>query len=136
MSETETQSFFASKRPFFVFCLKMCRRLLSSFLYVLLVAVLLGTTFGPPLAEKLHEGEPLVVDVSYVCEDFVPASVPESFYELSAKNINGETVSMADFKGKVVLVVNTASYWSVCETPDPLPGLLVARFIPRLSSLV
>ncbi|SMP58752.1 glutathione peroxidase [Anoxynatronum buryatiense] len=31
------------------------------------------------------------------------------FYELSATNIDGETVSMADYKGKVVVVVNTAS---------------------------
>lgn len=32
-----------------------------------------------------------------------------AFYELSARKINGEDVSMADFAGKVVLVVNTAS---------------------------
>ncbi|PSW06702.1 glutathione peroxidase [Photobacterium lipolyticum] len=32
-----------------------------------------------------------------------------SFYELSANNIRGENVSMSDFAGKVVLVVNTAS---------------------------
>lgn len=32
-----------------------------------------------------------------------------SFYEFSAKNIYGEEVSMEKYKGKVVLVVNTAS---------------------------
>ncbi|NLO70072.1 MAG: glutathione peroxidase [Porphyromonadaceae bacterium] len=31
------------------------------------------------------------------------------FYSYSAKNIQGDSVSMADYKGKVVLVVNTAS---------------------------
>ncbi|MEN1760120.1 glutathione peroxidase [Anoxynatronum sibiricum] len=31
------------------------------------------------------------------------------FYEFSATNIDGETVNMADYKGKVVVVVNTAS---------------------------
>ncbi|PSW20530.1 glutathione peroxidase [Photobacterium sanctipauli] len=31
------------------------------------------------------------------------------FYELNATRINGESVSMNDFEGKVVLVVNTAS---------------------------
>jgi glutathione peroxidase len=32
-----------------------------------------------------------------------------SFYDYSANNIYGEEVSMGEFKGKVVLVVNTAS---------------------------
>ena len=31
------------------------------------------------------------------------------FYDFTAKNINGKEVNMKDFKGKVVLVVNTAS---------------------------
>ncbi|MEZ8094427.1 glutathione peroxidase [Photobacterium swingsii] len=32
-----------------------------------------------------------------------------TFYDLSAQNIRGENIAMADFAGKVVLVVNTAS---------------------------
>lgn len=32
-----------------------------------------------------------------------------TFYDFSAKNLKDETISMAQFKGKVVLVVNTAS---------------------------
>lgn len=32
-----------------------------------------------------------------------------NFYDFSAFKMNGETVSMSDFKGKVVIVVNTAS---------------------------
>jgi len=32
-----------------------------------------------------------------------------SFYDIRAKNIGGEVISMADYKGKVVLVENTAS---------------------------
>ena len=31
------------------------------------------------------------------------------FYELSATNMDGEVVNMADYQGKVVVVVNTAS---------------------------
>lgn len=31
------------------------------------------------------------------------------FYELSAKNIQGKEISMKDFEGKVIVVVNTAS---------------------------
>ena len=32
-----------------------------------------------------------------------------SFYDLTVENTKGETISLADFKGKVVLVVNTAT---------------------------
>ena len=32
-----------------------------------------------------------------------------SFYNYSAENIDGKEVNMANYKGKVVLVVNTAS---------------------------
>lgn len=32
-----------------------------------------------------------------------------SFYNFSAKDINGKEVSMEDYKGKVVIIVNTAS---------------------------
>jgi glutathione peroxidase len=32
-----------------------------------------------------------------------------SVYDFEAKNINGETVSLADYKGKTLLIVNTAS---------------------------
>lgn len=35
--------------------------------------------------------------------------VAESFYELSAISLQGKEVSMSDYKGKVVLIVNTAS---------------------------
>lgn len=34
---------------------------------------------------------------------------PKTFYDFSANNIDGKSVSMAAYKGKVVLVVNTAS---------------------------
>ncbi|MCR1953083.1 MULTISPECIES: glutathione peroxidase [unclassified Clostridium] len=32
-----------------------------------------------------------------------------SFYDYSAKNIDGKEINMSDYKGKIVLVVNTAS---------------------------
>ena len=34
----------------------------------------------------------------------------KSFYDLSVKSINGEIINMNEFKGKVILVVNVASY--------------------------
>ena len=42
------------------------------------------------------------------------------FYDFTAKNINGKEVNMKDFKGKVVLVVNTASK---CGFTPQLEGL-------------
>eukprot|EP00761_Pharyngomonas_kirbyi_P011067 gb/GECH01011091.1/.p1 GENE.gb/GECH01011091.1/~~gb/GECH01011091.1/.p1 ORF type:complete len:171 (+),score=37.93 gb/GECH01011091.1/:1-513(+) len=37
------------------------------------------------------------------------SSAPENFFDLSAKKINGKEQQFSDYKGKVVLVVNTAS---------------------------
>lgn len=34
-----------------------------------------------------------------------------SFYDLSAEKLDGKTGSFSDYKGKVVLVVNTATLW-------------------------
>lgn len=42
------------------------------------------------------------------------------FYDFKAKKINGQEVSMADYNGKVVLVVNTASK---CGLAPQLKGL-------------
>lgn len=36
-----------------------------------------------------------------------------NFYDFSAKKINGQDVNMNEYKGKVVLVVNTASNWGL-----------------------
>jgi glutathione peroxidase len=36
-------------------------------------------------------------------------TMPTSFYDFSATSINGDTIPMSTYKGKVVLVVNTAS---------------------------
>jgi len=36
-------------------------------------------------------------------------ATPKSFYDLSYTDINGKTLSMADYKGKYVLCVNVAS---------------------------
>lgn len=37
------------------------------------------------------------------------ALAEKSFYDLTAKNVDGETVSFSQFKGKTLLIVNTAS---------------------------
>lgn len=33
------------------------------------------------------------------------------FYDIKAKKLSGEVVSLADYRGKIVLVENTASLW-------------------------
>ena len=33
------------------------------------------------------------------------------FYDIRARKIGGEVISMSDYKGKVVLIENTASLW-------------------------
>lgn len=35
----------------------------------------------------------------------------KSFYDFSAKDLNGKTVSMSEFNGHVVLAVNVATFW-------------------------
>ncbi len=39
----------------------------------------------------------------------MPAEDPEKLYQFKVKKINGEEVPLADFKGKTLLIVNTAS---------------------------
>ncbi len=42
-------------------------------------------------------------------DDVKGAAVPQSFYELSAATLSGEPADLKEYKGKVALVVNTAS---------------------------
>src|SRR5262245_66365396 len=42
-------------------------------------------------------------------DDTKGSAVPQSFYELSATKLSGEPADLKDYKGKVALVVNTAS---------------------------
>jgi glutathione peroxidase len=59
-------------------------------------------TNEPPQLESRPDGARLV----NVCKE---PTMAKSFYDFSAQSIDGETVSMSAFKGKVVLIVNVAS---------------------------
>ncbi len=47
--------------------------------------------------------------VTAASDDAKGAAVPQSFYELNTNTLSGEPVDLKDYKGKVALVVNTAS---------------------------
>ncbi|MCB0790384.1 MAG: glutathione peroxidase [Flavobacteriales bacterium] len=52
---------------------------------------------------------PFLFGCSGRAQDRTPVEPPVSFYSLSATDIDGGKVDMSRFKGKVVMVVNTAS---------------------------
>lgn len=52
---------------------------------------------------------PLLLLSSVFCVTVVQAATPKSFFELAATDINGKKINFSSYRGKVVLVVNTAS---------------------------
>jgi glutathione peroxidase len=51
----------------------------------------------------------LLLTISLLCGIYAQASTPSSFFELGATDINGKKINFSSYRGKVVLVVNTAS---------------------------
>ena len=53
------------------------------------------------------------------------ANYEKTFYELNIEGISGKTINFRDFKNKVVLVVNTASYCGFTKQYEDLQNLWV-----------
>ena len=53
------------------------------------------------------------------------ANYEKNFYDLKIEGISGETINFRDFKNKVVLVVNTASYCGFTKQYEDLQNLWV-----------
>ena len=53
------------------------------------------------------------------------ANYEKIFYDLNIEAISGETINFRDFKDKVVLVVNTASYCGFTKQYEDLQDLWV-----------
>lgn len=51
----------------------------------------------------------LLLTISLLFGVYAQASAPKSFFELAATDINGKKINFSSYRGKVVLVVNTAS---------------------------
>ncbi len=57
------------------------------------------------------------------CAGFISAQNVDSFYNFKMKDIRGNVVSLADYKNKVVLVVNTASKCGLTPQYEGLEAL-------------
>ena len=47
----------------------------------------------------------------------------KKIYDFSIENITGETINLEDYKNKVILIVNTASYCGFTKQYDELQKL-------------
>src|SRR5271169_691181 len=52
---------------------------------------------------------PYITLVSALCLGASPQGAPMSFFDLKTQSLDGKAIDLSQYKGKVVLVVNTAS---------------------------
>ena len=52
----------------------------------------------------------VLVFIMFFFKNFASANYDKVFYDLQINSISGELIDLNDYKDKVVLVVNTASY--------------------------
>jgi glutathione peroxidase len=78
-----------------------------------------GCSDWADIGECDHNPGYMLVHCATSCEKAVPVEKLEgieSFYDLSAPDINGNTVNFADFRGKVVILTNVASHCGYTES--------------------
>ena len=64
-----------------------------------------------------------LVFIMFFFKNFASANYDKVFYDLQINSISGETIDLNDYKDKVVLIVNTASYCGFTKQYDELQEL-------------
>lgn len=62
--------------------------------------------------------------------------MPTSLFELEAKKLNGETISLKEFEGKTIVVVNTASKCGLTPQYEGLENLSLIKTESRSNDLL
>ncbi len=65
----------------------------------------------------------LLIIIMFFFKTSASANYEKKIYDFSIKDITGETIDFKDFKNKVILVVNTASYCGFTKQYDELQKL-------------
>ncbi len=63
--------------------------------------------------------------IMFFFNNSVSANYEKIFYDLNIEGISGETINFRDFKNKVVLIVNTASYCGFTKQYEDLQDLWI-----------